>query len=232
MSCCISSAGGICCGMTNAFRIVLDSASVRRAAVEDVSETVIAAIYLLHERSVDEIVAKLRPGELEQVIKLVGRCPSCYPPGTLDALKGRRHTRTPEPVASISISGVASSRPAERIKPDPEDLYRAKEGRLARLRAHASRTAPKPERVVTPAKTGTGPGTRAETARRRLVVEDLMKGGLSVRMMSVAANIPPTSVHRAMRALARADAKKEVAVAEIVNELLARGLAPSRRRRP
>jgi hypothetical protein len=127
MSCCISSAGGICCGMTNAFRIVLDSASVRRAAVEDVSETVIAAIYLLHERSVDEIVAKLRPGELEQVIKLVGRCPSCYPP---------------------------------------------------------------------------------------------------------AANIPPTSVHRAMRALARADAKKEVAVAEIVNELLARGLAPSRRRRP
>ena len=59
-----------------------------------------------------------------------------------------------------------------------------------------------------------------------------MKGGLSVRMMSVAANIPPTSVHRAVRALARADAKKEVAVAEIVNELLARGLAPSRRRRP
>ena len=64
MSCCISSAGGICCGMTNAFRIVLDGASVRRAAAEDVSETVIAAVYLLHERSVADIVAKLRPGEL------------------------------------------------------------------------------------------------------------------------------------------------------------------------
>ena len=52
--------------MTNAFGVVLDSASVRRAAVEGVSETVITAIYLIHERSIDEIVAKLRPGELEQ----------------------------------------------------------------------------------------------------------------------------------------------------------------------
>jgi hypothetical protein len=217
--------------MTNAIGVLLDSSAVRRAAVEDVSETVIAAINLLHERSVVDIVAKLRPGELEQVINLVGRCPSCYPPGTLDTLKARRPPPAPDPVASISISGVASGRPAGPIKADPEDMRRAKEGRLARLRTHASRTAPEPERVVTPAKTGTGPGTRAETARRRLVVEDLMKGGLSVRMMSVAANIPPTSVHRAVRALARADAKKEVAVAEIVNGLLAGRLAPRRRRR-
>ena len=231
MSCCISSAGGICCGMTNAFRIVLDSASVRRAAAEDVSETVIAAIYLLHERSVADIVAKLRPGELEQVIRLVGRCPSCYPPGTLDALDGWRQALPPAPVPSARTNSVASRQPATRTKPSPEDMRRAQEGRLARLHAHAFRTAPEPEHVVTPVKTGTGPGTRAETARRRLVVEDLMKGGLSVRMMSVAANIPPTSVHRAVRALARADAKKEVAVAEIVNELLARGLAPRRRRR-
>jgi hypothetical protein len=55
--------------MTNVFGVVLDSAGVRRAAAEGVPETVIAAIYLLHERSVDEIVAKLRPSELEQVIK-------------------------------------------------------------------------------------------------------------------------------------------------------------------
>jgi hypothetical protein len=41
---------------------------------------------LLHEHSVDEIVAELRPGELEQVIKLVGRCTNCYPPGTFDGL--------------------------------------------------------------------------------------------------------------------------------------------------
>ena len=44
--------------MTNAFGVLLDSSAVRRAAVEDVSETVIAAIYLLHERSVDEIVRR------------------------------------------------------------------------------------------------------------------------------------------------------------------------------
>jgi hypothetical protein len=76
---------------------------------------VIAAIYLLHERSVDEIVAKLRPSELEQVIKLVGRCPSCYPPGTLAALKDRRRPPSPKP------------QPGERIDPGPERLHRADE---------------------------------------------------------------------------------------------------------
>ena len=111
MSCCISSAGGICCGMTNAFRIILDSASVRRAAVEDVSETVIAAIYLLHERSVADIVVKLRPGELEHVIRLVGRCPSCYPPGTLDALNGWSQAPPPAPVPSAPTSTVAYAQP-------------------------------------------------------------------------------------------------------------------------
>jgi hypothetical protein len=43
--------------------------------------------------SIDErqhIVAKLAPGELEQMIKFFGRCPICYPPGTLVSLKGRR----------------------------------------------------------------------------------------------------------------------------------------------
>jgi hypothetical protein len=53
--------------MTNAFGVVLDSASVRWAAAEGVAETVIAAVLLLDERSIDEIVAKLRPGELEHV---------------------------------------------------------------------------------------------------------------------------------------------------------------------
>ena len=88
--------------MTNAFGVVLDSASLRRATIEGVSETVIAAIYFLHERSVDEIVAKLRPSELEQVIKLVGRCPSCYPPGTLAALKDRRRLPSPKPQPAAS----------------------------------------------------------------------------------------------------------------------------------
>jgi hypothetical protein len=101
--------------MTNAFGVVLDSASLRRATIEGVSETVIAAIYFLHERSVDEIVAKLRPSELEQVIKLVGRCPSCYPPGTLAALKDRGRPPSPKP------------QPGEHTNPGPERLHRADE---------------------------------------------------------------------------------------------------------
>jgi hypothetical protein len=68
--------------MTNAFGVVLDSASLRWAAAEGVPETVIAAVLLLENGSIDEIVAKLGPRELEQVIKLVGRSPWCYPPGT------------------------------------------------------------------------------------------------------------------------------------------------------
>ena len=59
-------------------------------------QTVIAAVLLLHERSVDEIVPKLRPAELEQVIKLVGRSPSVYPPGTLEALEQRKALVSPE----------------------------------------------------------------------------------------------------------------------------------------
>jgi hypothetical protein len=40
-----------------------------------VSETVIAAVLLLHQRSVEQIVAELTAVELEQVIKLVARSP-------------------------------------------------------------------------------------------------------------------------------------------------------------
>jgi hypothetical protein len=83
--------------MTNPYGVVLDHASLRWAAAESVPETVIAAICLLETRSVDEIVAKLTPPELEQVIKIVGRCPRGYPPGAYDALKGHRRTPSPEP---------------------------------------------------------------------------------------------------------------------------------------
>jgi hypothetical protein len=44
---------------------------------------------------IDEIVPKLSAAELEQVIKLVGRSPRVYPPGTLDALKQRRTSISP-----------------------------------------------------------------------------------------------------------------------------------------
>ena len=49
-----------------------------------------------------------RSSELEQVIRIVGRCPRGYPPGACDALKGYRRTPSPEP------------RPAERTNPRPK----------------------------------------------------------------------------------------------------------------
>ena len=47
-----------------------------------------------------------------------------------------------------------------------------------------------------------------------------MKAGLSVRTISIATDIPPTSVHRAMRAVARAEAKREIAVLKIMEVFL------------
>ena len=64
-----------------------------------------------------------------------------------------------------------------------------------------------------------------------MVVEDLRKAGLSVRMISSGTGIPVGSVHRAMGAIARAEAKKEVAIAEITKELLANKLRRSDRGR-
>jgi hypothetical protein len=53
---------------------------VRWAIAEGVSQTVIAAVLLLHERIVEEIVPNLSALELEQVITLVGRSPRLYAP--------------------------------------------------------------------------------------------------------------------------------------------------------
>jgi hypothetical protein len=108
---------GYAAAMTNAFGVELDSAGLRRVAAEGVPETVIAAIYLLHERSVDEIASKLRPDELRHVVRLVGPCPSCYPPGTLDAHKG--HGQKPL-VADAASSGC----PPIEAEPSAEDLRR------------------------------------------------------------------------------------------------------------
>ena len=87
----------------NLFGIVLDQASLRWAAAEGVSETVIAAVLLLHERSVEEIAGKLTPAELGDVTRLVSRCPSCYPPGAYAALKAKRDLVSP-----TTRSGVAA----------------------------------------------------------------------------------------------------------------------------
>ena len=88
--------------MPNPYGITLDEASIRWAATEGVSEMIITAVLLLHERSVDEVAAKLTPDELGHVIRLVGR-PSCYPPGTLAALKSRSLTHSHEP-PSVGVS--------------------------------------------------------------------------------------------------------------------------------
>jgi hypothetical protein len=84
--------------MTNRFGVLLYRDDVRWAAAEGVSETVIAAVLMLHERSVDEIVPKLSAAEIEQVIKLVARSPRVYAPGTLDVLKQRSALVSPEPL--------------------------------------------------------------------------------------------------------------------------------------
>ena len=100
--------------MTNRFDIRLHPDDVRWAAAEGVSETVVAAVLLLHERSVDEIVPKLSVAELEQVIKLVGRSPRVYPPGTLDALKQRKALVSPEPPSHSGANDLATKEPAGR----------------------------------------------------------------------------------------------------------------------
>ncbi len=79
----------------NPYGITLDDASLRWAAAEGVPASVIAAICLLDEQSVDEIVTKLTTAELDQVIQIVGRSPRGYPPGAYDALKGKRNLAQP-----------------------------------------------------------------------------------------------------------------------------------------
>jgi hypothetical protein len=98
-------------------------------------------IRLHPERSVDEIVPKLSVAELEQVIKLVGRSPRVYPPGTLDALKQRRALVSPEP-PQRSGNGGHSNVSAHKQHPgaatDPDQMRRAHEHKLAMLRAHTA----------------------------------------------------------------------------------------------
>ena len=96
--------------MSNRFGIALDQALLRWAAAEGVTETVIAAVSLLHERSVEEIAGKLTPAELADVTRLVSRCPSCYPPGAYDALKARRNVAA-EQSATRTTARVGANRP-------------------------------------------------------------------------------------------------------------------------
>jgi hypothetical protein len=182
----------IFCYMTNRFGVELHPKDVRWAAAEGVSQDVIAAVLLLHERSVDEIAPHLNARELEQTIVLVGRSPRLYPRGTLEALETKR--AVPQ-VATVQLTH---------------------ESRLEMLRARARQSPQEPESAK---KTGTRSGTLTETIRRRFEVAELLHLGLSVRALSMATGIPPTSVHRAKRAIARAEAKQELAVLKIMDRL-------------
>ncbi len=127
--------------MGNSYRITLDDASLRWAAAEGVPETVIAAICLLRERGVDEIVAKLTATELEQVIKIAGRSPQVYPPGVYAALKDKRDVispPTPPPQADSPPIKLALKNEAMR-PPEKETNERAsRPQKAAALRRRAA----------------------------------------------------------------------------------------------
>jgi hypothetical protein len=112
--------------MGNPYGITLDDASLRWAAAEGVPEAVIAAICLLDQKSVDEIVARLTTAELEQVIKIVGRSPRGYPPGAYDALKEQRHRR--------SMQRSAARGPDARVSPAAARMRKTRERRRKDLR--------------------------------------------------------------------------------------------------
>ena len=99
----------------NPYGIELDNEALRWAAAEGVPESVIAAICLLHERSVDEIVARLTTSELAQVINIAGRSPQIYPPGAYDALKEERVRRLMQRAAARS-PGACISAAAARMR--------------------------------------------------------------------------------------------------------------------
>ena len=86
--------------MTNPYGITLDRAWTEWAAEYGVSPTVAAAVFLMSvHRPVHEVVAKLAPGEFEQVIDIVSRLA-----GPLPARNARR-AQEPE---TDTVAGPAS----------------------------------------------------------------------------------------------------------------------------
>jgi hypothetical protein len=160
------------------------------------------------------ILAKLTPAEFERVANIVEHSPDRFPLGTLTALKDWSAAPAPEAPATVSTD-VPPNR-AGRSSFATERL------RLNRSRGFGRFRAGVPQGVTEKSGTGTGtrPGTRVQTAQRRFEVAKLMKLGLSVRTISAGTDIPATSVHRAMRAIARAEAKREAAMIEIMRKIL------------
>ena len=130
--------------MTNRFAFDLHPKELRWAAAEGVSEDVIAATLLLHDRSGDEIAPQLSAVELGQVIVLVGRNPRLYPPGLLDALEQQRSFPASTPAESLPHAAVKEQTTAADSRCQPAgrlqalmltECSQAHERRLAMLRA-------------------------------------------------------------------------------------------------
>ena len=118
---------GMLGAMGNPFGITLDRAWTEWAAKHGVSAKVAAALILISQaRPLDDIVAKLTTHELEQVIKLVGRCPSYYPPRALDVLKSKSNLVSLQPPAErLSRNGALEfGQPAARTNPGTEHSRR------------------------------------------------------------------------------------------------------------
>ena len=208
-------AGYVPC-MSNPYGITLDREWAEWAAKARVSPTVAAALLLIsRSRPLPEIVARLTPGELKQIVGVIGRWPDCFPHGTLAALRSLRATmsrpnhqpasRRPGRINAKGLHTRALTRKLEHPLGAPTERGYARHAHYAK-------------------NPGTPPGTRAETARRRMVVEDLNRAGLSIRTIAAGTGIPRSAVHRAVRAIAKAQAKREIAVVRIAEGLLAKGL--------
>jgi hypothetical protein len=116
--------------------------------------SVIATIYLLKERSVDKIVARLTTKELELVIKIAGRSPQIYPPGAYAALEGERDRR--------SMQRLAARSPDARISPGAARMRKTRERRRKDLRLLTIEVPLNPLAVG-----GTHPGASAEQRNRQ-----------------------------------------------------------------
>jgi hypothetical protein len=105
---------------------------------------VIAAVLLLHERSVEEIVPQLSPLELEKVIELVGRSPRLYPRGILEALDQHRSLMAS---ALTPQSVLPSAAAKEEAKPSASAAHPPRSGAQPSFRTGADARQSPPERA-------------------------------------------------------------------------------------
>ena len=177
--------------MPNPYGITLDEASIRWAATEGVSEMIITAVLLLHERSVDEVAAKLTPDELGHVIRLVGR-PSCYPPGTLAALKSRSLTHSHEPPSVVWSTDQAPSQRTAHTGAERLQRYRAHDENIT----VATSCIRKAQLRLATTIYGTRNGVTPTMSIAASTAEPVSASALRVRRHRKASPREPTSLHR------------------------------------